>query len=266
VSATPFQVCLASLDADAAVRISDVLTSWNADSVLHQLTKNISGEFALSIPAFTSLLSRFATELENKSANAPWVAACRANKFKGSQLALELCPELLGRARTLLDHADAVALASGGRLTNSEARLLLLKYSNNGSLGSFESFLRATALGRYVTWSTYCAANSASSPFSALPSSARAICIALGLGHLSGDELLVLLVWGHKDSGPVNLFRPTIADAEDNVFYRPRSEADATCGLTCPLEPNTLGLSPQPELVSEPVPGGSMRLPYAVVS
>lgn len=76
---------------------------------------------------------------------------------------------------------------------------------------------------------------------------------------------MVILAWSHADSGSPPLHRPTVADAEDYPYYRPRPEADASWGLTEPLSPNPDKLEPQPEVVMPETTSRGLRLPFYVV-
>ena len=102
-------------------------------------------------------------------------------------------------------------------------------------------------------------------PFDRLPNSRDGIRTALGLGHVTTGDTLIVLVWNHVDSGSPPLHRPTVADAEDYPYYRPRPEADAPWGLTEPLPPNPDGIQPQPEVVMPETTSQGLRLPFRVV-
>ena len=108
----------------------------------------MAGETALAAADFLSLLTSFATELANgKPAEKSWISACRRHKLKGRQIPNDKCPAVLGRARSLEDHAKSVAKASFGSLTPQEAKKHLLKHSGSLDPIGFEPFLRGAALG-----------------------------------------------------------------------------------------------------------------------
>jgi hypothetical protein len=69
----------------------------------------------------------------------------------------------------------------------------------------------------------------------------------------------------HADSGSPPLRRPTVADAEDYPYYRPRADPDAPWGLTEPLPVNPDALPPQPEVVMSETNSKGLLLPFRVV-
>ena len=113
------------------------------------------------------------------------------------------CPAILGEAKGLEDHAAAIANASRGRgdLTKEQAKKLLLKHS--GSLGplGFETFLREAPLGNHLVWATFNPDDPRVDPFARLPNTHQGIRTALGLGHYTPSDTLIVLVWKHADSG-----------------------------------------------------------------
>ena len=123
--------------------------------------------------------------------------------------------------------------------------------------------MRAAPLGNFVIWATFNPDDSTHSPFGRLPFSHAAICTALALGD--ADASLVLLAWGHADSGSPPLHRPTVADAGLSQYYRPHPEPTCLWGFTHPLPPNPESLQPQPELVMPEIDSRGLRLPFRVV-
>jgi hypothetical protein len=196
---------------------------------------------------------------------AAWQSACRQHKLRGPELPAADCPAVLGRARNLNDHAASLAKASVVALTANEAKKLLLKCSGSLKPHALDTFLRATPLGNYFVWATFDALNPRADPFDRFPHSHEALCTALGLGHFTAEDTLIVLVWDHVDSGSPPLHRPTVADAEDSAYYRPRHDADAPWGLTEPLPPNPDGLQPQPEVVMPETSSQGLRLPFRVI-
>ena len=210
-----YQEALAALPTDSRLAVEAVFNGWAADAALNQVGQNISNETALAISDFVSLLGSFAVELaKGSSARDSWVAACGAHKWKGRQLPHTDCPSILGRARSLEDHANSVSKASSGALTPSKAKRLLLKHSGRAVPPWLVPFLRAAPLGNFLIWATFNSNDPANSPFDRLPPSHVGICTALALG--SADASLILLVWSHAGCGSPRLHRPTVADAEDN--------------------------------------------------
>lgn len=261
-----YEQTLTGLDAGSKRAVEAVFIAWSPDVALAQVGRNIAGETGLGGAEFLSLLTAFATELASGTrAQASWIDACRRHKLKGRPIPRDDCPAILGRARSLEDHAKSVAKASAGGLTPNEAKRHLLKHSGSHALAGFEGYLRNAALGNHFVWATFDAADSHADPFDHLPTTRSGLCTALGLGGRIFNETLILLVWNHADSGPPPLHRPTVADAEDYPFYRPRADAAALWGLTEPLPPNADALPGQPEVVMPETTSRGLRLPFRVV-
>lgn len=266
-----YQQALAGLEAEARQLVEDLFADWSIDVGRDRVRRNVVDETALSTADFTSLLNAFAERLVGGDApHEGWQTACRAHKLRGCggrPMPDADCPAVLGRAKGLEDHAAAIAKASRGRgdLTREQARKLLLKYSGSLSPLGFETFLREAPLGNYFVWATFNPDDPQVDPFARLPSTHRGICTALGLGHYTPSDTLLVLVWKHADSGSPPLHRPTVADAEDNPYYRPRPDTDAHWGLTEPLPPNPDGLLPQPEVIMPETTSQGLQLPFRVV-
>ncbi len=261
-----YQQALDDLEPDATRQVELAFTGWSADAKLGQVSQNIARETAFDTTRFTSLLKAFAAQLASgKMPEDAWRTACRFHKLQGREISTADCPAILGRAKSLEDHAVSIARASRGTLTSSEAKKLLLKNSGALRARGFETFLRDAPLGNHIVWATFDLADSQADPFVRLPMSHDGICTALGLGDSKSSDALIVLVWSHVESGSPPLHRPTVADAENNAYYRPRPEADAPWGLTEPLPPNPDGLLPQPEVVMPERPSQGLRLPFRVV-
>jgi hypothetical protein len=261
-----YQQTLAALNPDLKRAIEDVFIAWTPDTALAQVSRNVTGETALAADDFSGLLASFATELANGNpAEKSWITACRRHKLKGRQIPNDHCPAVLGRARSLEDHANSVSRASSRSLTAQEAKKQLLKNSGSRNPVGFEPFLRAAVLGNYIVWATFNSDDPRADPFDRLPKTRLGICTALGLGGPMLNETLIVLVWNHADSGSPPLHRPTVADAEDYPYYRPRANAAALWGLTGPLPPNAEAIQPQPEVVMPETASRGLRLPFRVV-
>lgn len=264
---SPYEQTLAALTLEFKRAIEDAFIAWSKAASLAQVSRNIAGETALAVSDFSDLLASFATELA--TGNAPeksWISACRSHKLKGRQIPNDDCPAVLGRARSLDDHAKSVAKASSGNLTPQEAKKQLLKHSGSPNPIGFEPFLRGAALGNYLVWATFNSDDTQANPFDRLPKTRPGICTALGLDGAIFSDTLVVLIWSHPHSGSPPLHRPTVADAEDYQFYRPRPDADALWGLTEPLPPNLDKLEPQPEVVLPETNSRGLRLSFRVYS
>ncbi len=256
---------MADLDAKASLTVQKAFDAWLTDTNLGQVCHNIANETALALGDFKNLLGAFAARLaKGEAAETAWPMACREHKLKGRQIPLTSCPELLGRAKGLDDHANAIAKASGGALTCGEARRLLLKHAGSLKLIGWETFLRGAPLGNYLVWATFDKDHPEADPFDFLPKSREEIRTILGLGHITASDTLILLAWDHIDSGSPPLHRPTVADAESYPYYRPGLDPDAPWGLTEPLPPNVNRLPPQPEVVMPEITSQGLRLPFRI--
>jgi hypothetical protein len=261
-----YQQALDVLESDAKRDVEFTFNVWSADAFLGRVSKNVADETALETARFASLFNGFAAQLARGQLPVDaWRTACRAHKLQGREISTADCPAILGRAKSLDDHAVSIARASRGALTPSEAKKLLLKNSGAVVAAGLEAFLRDAPLGNHIVWATFDLADSDANPFDRLPTSRDGICTALGLGHFTTGDALIVLVWSHRDSGSPPLHRPTVADAEDYRYYRPHPDADAPWGLTEPLPPNPDGLLPQPEVVMPETTGQGLRLPFRVV-
>ena len=262
-----YEQALAGLVANNKQAVENAFLAWSGDASLERVRQNIFDETALSIADFAGLLNAFAGELASgKESAACWQTACHNHRFKGRNIPSDRCPVHLGRAKSLEQHADAIATASGGHLAPSRAKQMLLKRSGSLDVTIFGSFLYDAPLGRNdLVWATFDSADSRRNPFQQLPSSRLGIRTALGLGHLSDGESLILLCWNHAKAGSPPLHRPTVADAETSEYYRPCPDADGAWGLTLPLPPNSDRIKPQPEVVMPEPTSKGLWLPFQVI-
>lgn len=124
-----YQQALNALAPDSKRAVEGVFNAWLANAALGQVSRNVTGETALAAADLVALLTSFATHLANGDPPMEsWLAACRSHKLKGPQIPNDDCPSVLGRARSLEDHAKSVAKASSGGLTQQEAKKHLLKH------------------------------------------------------------------------------------------------------------------------------------------
>lgn len=262
-----YQQALDRLAPAARVAVTDAFRTWSGDVAFAQVSRNVAAETAIVLEAFAAFLDSFATHLANGDApDRCWITACRGHNLKGRQVPVADCPVALGRVRSLDDHAKSVAKASSGGLTQQEAKKQLLKHSGSLDPLGFEPFLRGAPLGNYYVWATFNPGDSSVDPFDRLPKSHFGICTALGLGGQTLNETLIVLVWNHVDTGSPALHRPTVADAGDYPYYRPRADADALWGLTEPLSPNPDALEPQPEIIMREATSQGLALPFRIIS
>ncbi len=189
-----------------------------------------------------------------------WETVCRKHQFRGAALA-EPVPTLLGRAVPIQTYAKLLAPSA---LTDAQTEALIRKVAMAGAspVEREAKILRRGPVGRHVIWATFSAAAAAESPFRSMPHRTESIRTALGLGHLSETETLVLVSW--RRVGPfatLALHRPTIADAGSFPWFRPVNDVAARCGYTRPLDPNPKGLSPCPEVVHKEITGETLVFP-----
>ena len=115
--------------------------------------------------------------------------------------------------------------------------------------------VRALPLGRYLMWATYSMADRTRNPFEAMPANADEIRDLLGLGPPDRHDHSLLLFVYVPPAG-LDLRFPTIADAERHHYFRPALMGPGVeAGLTCPTRAD---LTPQPELVHQPVFGDTL--------
>lgn len=261
-----YQQACDQLDSNASHEIETALTDSRSEPLPEEIRNNIRTETALAIERFKALLMSFAKQLaEGKGPLSAWKKACFAHQFEGREIPSEHCPSILGRVVGLDAHARHVSEANPGKLTEEQIKRHLLKLSGKTKLGIFEFLLRRAPLGRNVIWATFDSTRPNTDPFAQLPNSRDGICTALGLGHFTSSDTLLLLVWNHAESEARALHRPTVADAADSIWWRPRQEADALWGLTEPLTPNPGGLGGQPEVVMRVITGKSLQFPFRVI-
>ena len=243
------------------------LTAWQSgpSAQWRQVAANIEAETALSVGDFAALLTDFATELARGSEPPElcWIQACRLrNKFKGPRVPSPV-PAVVGRAVPIVSHAKVISDSSVG-LSPDQCEALLRKVAITGALVTRRNIriLQQASLGRFVLWATFCSANPGDCPFTHLPRTTDAIRTALGLGECAVTETLVLVSYRtHGGPATLELFRPTVSDAESYHWYRPHSTAAAPHGMTCPLMPNATNLAAQPEVVHREATGETLLFP-----
>ena len=256
-------------DPDLTARIEAGLTDLAKISDPGQIKQNVMTENGLDSTTFKDLLRLFGDNLEKTSASDAWELACRAHKLKGPLVPKAKVPQTLGRVKTVATHAAHVAalpptLRAG--LTASTAKEALYKYAGAAVPNYLEIVLRAAPLGKFVVWATFNDKDNFSDPFASLPSQHCDICTVLGLGMIGSGEPLIKLVWGHAASGSPPLYQPTVADAGEYSYFRPKAEDKQYWGLTEPLAPNATGFSGQPEVVMQETSSIGIQLPFFIVA
>lgn len=231
-----------------------------------QVAANIESETALALADFVVLLTDFASEIARglESPEDCWVQVCRRrHQFKGPRFPSPV-PTVIGRAAPIVGYAKTISDSPGIHLSPDQCVVLLREVAMAGAAVKPRDarILRRSLLGRYVLWATFCLASPGESPFEHIPRTTAAIRTALGLGECSETETLVLISYRTQGAHAfIELFRPTIGDAESYPWYRPHSVPTAPYGMTCPLTPNHAGLPAQPEVVHREVTGETLLFP-----
>ena len=261
-----FSQAVSSVPLTAGTSFVASLTAWQSGSSAkwRQVAANIEAETALSVADFAALILDFASELATgKKPEDCWIDACRGrHKFKGARFPPPV-PAVVGRAVPIVSHAKLIS-DSGVGLSPDQCEALLRRVAMLGAAVTARDarILQQARLGRFVLWATFCLANSAACPFDHLPHTTEAIRIALGLGACAATETLVLVSYRTQGGAVVlELFRPTVCDAEDYHWYRPHSTPAAPHGMTCPLVPNPSNLAAQPEVVHRETTGETLVFP-----
>jgi hypothetical protein len=261
---TPYQRALNHIATATRVPMSVALAAL-VPHVPGQVKWNVENETALADGDFISLLNAFSAQLTSGTTpDKSWEAACHAHQFRGCAIGSTQCPQTLGRVKGLQAHAKDVADASNGDYVAEEVLPLLRAHSGSLKPKGFEQCLRDAVLGNFTIWATFDADDGASNPFAKLPHAVAGIRAALGLGHLTDTDPIVILVWDHAGAGAPPLHRPSIADAENNPYFRPHHDREMHCGWTYPL-PHTPALTAQPEVVMHRTACKGLILPFHVI-
>lgn len=85
--------------------------------------------------------------------------------------------------------------------TKVEALIRNLALTGSSARPREMRILRRALLGRYVIWASFDEAEPSRSPFEKGPRTAEAVRTALGLGHCSETETLILLTYGTEVGG-----------------------------------------------------------------
>jgi len=239
---------IATLDASDADRVRGCISGWTNEPWV-QVAANLRKEPGLTATVFGAILSDLTQTLASGTpAQEAWIEVCRRNRFKGALH--PHTPKVLGRAMPIGTFAARVSESSG--LPTDACRKLLREIAMAGGAVHPRKarILRKALLGRYVVWATFSQSTPDSNPFDDLPHSTRDIRVVLGLGHLGESDDLVLLAYETQNGTVVlEVYRPTVWDADDSPWFRPNPDPDDPFGETLPLTPNPLNLPPQPEVV-----------------
>lgn len=264
-----YKNALGRLSAAQQSIIESAFNSWQTDPRLLQVRENVLNETALSESDFAELLTSFAEELDlAEPSNVAWQNACRKHKRKGRSIPSSICPLVLGRAKGFEHHVAAIMHSSRGRgdLSRDQARSLLYRFSRSSTSLALLDLLCNAPLGNHdLVWATFDTSDSSRKPFESATMDREDLRTALGLGEMASSEILILLCWGHAESGCPPLHRPTVADAETYAYFRPFPDPNSPWGMTEPLRPNPKGISPQPEVVLQDPTSVGLRLPVTIL-
>ncbi len=258
------------LASDCRERVEQQIAASSSEKDWGQIATNIQRECALPIAEFQSLLGHFGTVLVvPRSIKAAWQGACRAHQKKGAELSPTHRPAVLGRAIAIDKYAALIVDATEGGLDENSARELLFRYAGRSQVGNADDELsiRSSKVGRYLVWATFAESSPAQTPFPKASYDSADVLTALGLGGLMGTTLVLLTYRADQAGHHLPLYRPTVADAEWYPYYRPYDKPDHPWGYTEPLAPNSLGLSPQPEIVhGDEARGDRLIFPFKIAT
>ena len=103
-----YEQTLAALNPNCKQTIEVVFIKWSSDVILSLVSRNVADETALAHDDFCNLLTAFATHIASGVPDPESLKrACRTQKLKGRQIPTADCPAVLGRARSLEDHAKS---------------------------------------------------------------------------------------------------------------------------------------------------------------
>jgi len=262
-----YQSALKKLDLKRWEAVYRQLDAWRKEvppSPSGQIAENIASETALTLGAFTQLLSDFADALTKHSDPLiAWDKACGSHLFNGKALGQIDRPSKLGRASKFDKFLQYV------KTTDANFKTTLTKYAGVDKPPRFlKNILNVQPLGGPVIFATFKEADSTGDPFDGLPWDRDAIRTALGLGqpeHNTPDPYRLFRY--HSTEPPaLPLHRPTIAEAGTFSHFRPVESATAKWGSTHPIPPNSRKLSGKPELAHKQITGIRVAFPYAITA
>lgn len=247
-----------------ASRMGSVIVR-NIDDKEHFLPES---NMVLLLRAFLNSHGKDDEDLEDE-----YLSACRLSHMKlaGGKIHPAFEPNLLGKA-VEYDSFVAYLRTTTYCTTEDEAEALIddLRDSSHTLTASQEKIL----LSQYLIWATFRLESPDAEPFDFLVyDNANLFCAALGLpSYLRSIRGLILIVY-HKPSG-LEMYRPTVIDAELHSYFEPPPKSEIRCGFTKTWNPGTTGLpvdeeekilKPRPECVHDPVEMGNLRIPIKVI-
>jgi hypothetical protein len=264
-----YENALAEIDKSLHITIETALKQVALTQQSGRIFANVQTETALQNRDFVSLLSTFNSHLTGGcNAEEAWLRSCRAHKFKGKTLT-SFTPRFLARVKSVDDHAISIARSTLGTsigLTAQLSKKRLKQFSEKLPDVISEKLFRSAMLGDFLIWATFEASDITSLPLVSIPHDRPSLLTALGLGLLDTKTDIMLLTWDHQASGSPELYRPTVADAENYSYFLPCQDATSAWGFTCPLRPNPTGLCGQPEVVLKPIDSSSLIFPFKIIS
>jgi hypothetical protein len=262
-----FDDVLARLPAPQREQIIAEFSAWQTIGSA-QVRENIMRECALSLTAFTELLTAFAASIAAGATGVEaWGKACRGHKLRGEEIKGPRRPRRAARVMTLETYVGLLVRSTG--LTR-DAALDLLEASNERIPQDDDAeLIRATRLGSYVIWATTHADAPDQDPYDALPHALRCLCVTLGLGDLAdnGDPMVYV---SYRPASTVPMFRSTVADAGNYPYYRPHADATDPFGRTAPHACRPCDHADhahvgQIEFVHPEITGEGLVFPYRIV-
>lgn len=243
-----FDDALTKLPDSLRIRVEQCMVVWGSHPEGTQVVANIRAEVALRPEHFESLLMRFAEVLGLSPTPSPemaWRQACEPHELHGAEMPVDQRPDVLGRGSSVGAFAAGIS-ARTGLVSPDQAKRLIRKQAGRIPPPDDERVLRAGTLGGRVIWATFNRSDGSSDPFARLPPRMAPVRAALGLGFHTDRELLVLRYRGDVPGPGQKLCRPTVADANTYLYYRPHANASSSCGYTQPLDPHPDDLEPMP--------------------
>ncbi len=247
-----------------ACRIGSVIVR-NIDDKEHFLPES---NMVLLLTAFLNSHGK-----EDEDLSKEYLNACRLNNMKlaGGKIETEFEPNLLGKA-VEYDIFAAYLRQATYCTTEDEAEMLIddLRDLSHTLTAGQEKIL----LSQHLTWATCGLESLDAEPFSFMAhNNADLFRATLGLPyHFRSIRGLILIVY-HKPSD-LEMYRPTVADAEQHAYFEPPPKSETRCGFTKPWNPGTTGLpadeeekilKPRPECVHDPVEMANLRIPIEVI-
>ena len=273
-----FERALSQLSATEQLIVRSRMQKWlEACRTGAVVVRNIDDkEHFLPEPQMAVLLTSFlrSHNKEDDYLREEFKRSCRESNMKlaGRKLETRFEPLLLGRAveyDTFV--SDLMRTPYCTTKEGVEALLDDLRDHNHILTAAQERIL----IDQYLSWSTFSLESPDIGPFSFTDrTEADVFRAAIGLSReYRSIHGLILLVYNKPDD--LELYRPTVADAELYEHFEPPRKSENRCGFTKPWDPGTTGLpvdeedrilKPRPECVHVPVELSNLCIPIEIVS